>query len=57
MKSVIIAGRVEFLTILEPVPYRFRNISRTVIVPVNSNKDIVLRYFEAIVTESGLAAV
>jgi hypothetical protein len=45
------------LTILEPVPYRFRNISQTVITPVNSNKDIALRYFEAIMTESGLVAV
>jgi len=46
----------KFLTILRLVPYRFRNISRTV-MPINSNTHIALRYFEEIMTEGSLAAV
>lgn len=46
----------EFLTILRLVPYRFRNISRTV-MPTNSKTYIALRYFKEIMTEGGLAAV
>jgi hypothetical protein len=44
------------LTILRLVPYRFRNISRTV-MPINSKTYIALLYFGEITTEGSLVAV